>query len=466
MIIKPTLKLTVLISCIFYINGCSSSHDNFLNGLSPSMLVAGGQNLSSAQVEAKFAKIIGESINNLQFKSELSQIYAENDYNCLWSDKDAETQFLHNYAAFTASGISSQSAKQLELIDQSSQTDSSCSLAHDILLSEAFLDYMFYTKNLTKNAQSWLYESSYKTQLPINENIKQWLNAIKNKQHLQFIQSLTGNNKLYKQTVNYLLTANNPIELAELALNAQRLRVIPDFENGIFVNIPTYQLYYFRNGKLVLNSRVIVGRNERRTPVMYSKLSNVVVNPPWNAPVRLINEDLLPKIRKDLSYLSRFGYEILDSTGNVIDPSSIDWNTIGDRFPYQLRQKPSDNAALGRYKFNMPRSDAIYLHDTPSHELFNKKTRALSSGCVRVEKSDQLATILLREAGWTDNKRQAVLKSRKTTWANIQSDNPVYLYYVTKWVNDDKIYTAPDIYGYDKAMLPKNINWALVKKYL
>ena len=108
---------------------------------------------------------------------------------------------------------------------------------------------------------------------------------------------------------------------------------------------------------------------------------------------------------------------------------------LGDKFPYRIRQAAGDSA-LGNYKFNMPSSDAIYLHDTPNHSLFSKKDRALSSGCVRVEKSDQLASILLQEAGWSEDKKRNVLESKKTTSASIRTNDPVFLYYVTAWVEN------------------------------
>ena len=292
---------------------------------------------------------------------------------------------------------------------------------------------------------------------------------MENNQLLDFIQSLAGENHLYRQTVQalpmFIPTSKESNIAQKLAMNAQRLRVIPDFHNGIFVNIPSYKLQYYRDGDLILQSRVIVGKNSRRTPVMYSKLSNVVVNPPWNAPIRLINEDLLPKMKADPNYITEHNYSILDNQGNVVDPASIDWESIGNKFPYRVRQAAGDSA-LGNYKFNMPSSDAIYLHDTPNHGLFNRKNRALSSGCVRIEKSDQLASILLKEAGWTETRKNTVLASKKTTSASIRSDNPVFLYYVTVWIENGNIVNLPDIYGYDRQINLAEINWDLVKKYL
>ncbi|MBF0751297.1 MULTISPECIES: L,D-transpeptidase family protein [unclassified Pasteurella] len=418
-----------------------------------------------AMLEMSLTHEIGEQ--NLQFKPILAKLYADNKYDLLWKDKSAEKQFLREYAAMVASAVSKRSAQLLENLNRSEQNGG---LVYDVLLSDAFLDYIYYSTNVNQQAQRWLYGSSvYKPQAPTDEQIQQWLSAVKNNDVLAYVNGLSTKNSHYHQTIQALSSMISSSGISptgkKLAINAQRLRVIPDFHNGIFVNIPSYQLQYYRDGRLVLESRVIVGKDQRRTPVMYSKLSNVVVNPPWNAPTRLINEDIVPKLKRDPGYAAAHGYSILDSKGNSIDPYSIDWNKIGKNFPYRIRQAPGDSA-LGNYKFNMPSSDAIYLHDTPNHGLFSRKDRALSSGCVRVEKSSQLAGILLKEAGWSEERKKNVLASKKTTSANIRSDNPVFLYYVTAWVENGQTKSLPDIYKYDNAISSSEINWNTVKKYL
>ncbi|OOR99082.1 L,D-transpeptidase [Canicola haemoglobinophilus] len=416
------------------------------------------------RLEEQLKSLLGDK--NLQFKSHIARIYAENDYLLLWENKQAEKLFLREYAAMVASGVSKRAAESLDDIYKESQVGG---LLYDMLLTDAFLDYVYYSKNAKEFAQRWFYSvNSYKAKAPAEQDIQNWLSSIKNNDTLNFIQELAQHNSLYEQILDYLarLSGNeSKSSLYKLAINAQRLRAIPDFNNGIFVNIPSYQLHYYRDGQLVLTSKVIVGKQARKTPVMYSKLSNVVVNPPWTPTTLLINEDIVPKIKRDPDYVARNGYTISDSSGQVIDPHSIDWSSIGSRFPYRIRQAPGDSA-LGNYKFNMPSSDAIYLHDTPSRGLFAKKNRALSSGCVRVEKSDQLATILLQEAGWTEERKQKVLSSKKTTSANIRSDNPVYLYYVTAWVENGVVQTLPDIYGYDQTPNLTYINWNVIQQYL
>lgn len=239
-----------------------------------------------------------------------------------------------------------------------------------------------------------------------------------------------------------------------LALNIQRLRLLPStLSTGIMVNIPEYSLVYYLNGNEVLSSRVIVGRPDRKTPMMSSALNNVVVNPPWNVPPTLARKDILPKLWNDPTYLERHGYTVLRgwNSKEPIDPTMVDWATITpSNLPFRFQQAPGVTNSLGRYKFNMPSSDAIYLHDTPNHALFQKQARALSSGCVRVNKSSELANMLLQDAGWSDTRISDALKQGDTRYVNIRHDIPVNLYYLTAFVGaDGRTQYRTDIYNYD-----------------
>ncbi|WP_342321274.1 L,D-transpeptidase [Kosakonia sp. BYX6] len=239
-----------------------------------------------------------------------------------------------------------------------------------------------------------------------------------------------------------------------LALNIQRLRLLPaTLSTGIMVNIPEYSLVYYLNGNQVLASRVIVGRPDRKTPMMSSALNNVVVNPPWNVPPTLARKDILPKVWNDPTYLERHGYTVLRgwNSKEPIDPAMVDWATITpSNLPFRFQQAPGVQNSLGRYKFNMPSSDAIYLHDTPNHNLFQKQARALSSGCVRVNKASELANMLLQDAGWNDTRISDALKQGNTRYVNIRHDIPVNLYYLTAFVGaDGRTQYRTDIYNYD-----------------
>ncbi|MBG3129557.1 L,D-transpeptidase [Proteus mirabilis] len=256
-----------------------------------------------------------------------------------------------------------------------------------------------------------------------------------------------------------------------MALNIQRLRLTPAVGNtGIWVNIPDFSLYFYANNELILDSKVIVGRPDRKTPIMSSALNNVVVNPPWNVPTSMTRKDIVPRGKADPSYFSRKGYTIYSGWGNdayPINPYDIDWqNMSANNFPYRIWQAPRPTNSLGRYKFNMPNSDAIYLHDTPNHSLFAKNMRAISSGCIRVNKASELASILLGDAGWKQDRIDAALKRGSTQYAPIPERIPVYLYYQTAWVAQENApqYRA-DIYGYDKITINSQPYLENIKKY-
>ncbi|WP_150540182.1 L,D-transpeptidase family protein [Actinobacillus vicugnae] len=440
-----------------------------------------------AEAETKLQQTVGA--NTLLLRKTTAKVYLDNNFANMWNDKAAEKQFIKEYALLATSGVSAKSAKALQQILNQPEGP-----ARDMLLTDSFLDYLYYNKNVFKNANQWLYNlGSYTPKAPSAELINQWVNAVQNGTAGQFVANLVPRNHIYQETAQRVLSmsatgsarkavkdkkakgaaesetaATGNDTFYKLALNAQRLRIIPNFNNGIFVNIPSYQLFYFRDGQLTLQSKVIVGRDDRRTPVMYSKLSNVVVNPPWNIPPTILAKDVVPKLAKNPGFADAAGYEVFDGSGNKINPRSVNWAQYvnSKNIPYRIRQKAGDDSALGRFKFNMPSSDAIYLHDTPNRGLFGKNNRALSSGCVRVERSDELASILLKEAGWSMDRKQKVLASQKTTSANIQSDNPVYLYYVTAWVENGKVYTLPDIYKFDKAIPKNSVNWNKVRSVI
>ncbi|MGD8106599.1 L,D-transpeptidase [Pantoea sp. FN0302] len=251
------------------------------------------------------------------------------------------------------------------------------------------------------------------------------------------------------------LNVSPQLRASLLALNIQRLRLLPDdMRNGIMVNIANYSLVYYADGNEILSSRVIVGRPDRKTPLMRSALNNVVLNPPWNVPTTLVRQDIIPKVKRDPSYLYQHGYTLLSGWSNdaeVIDPSMIDWSMVSAAtFPYRIRQAPGAHNSLGRFKFNMPSSDAIYLHDTPNHNLFQKDIRALSSGCVRVNKASELASLLLQNAGWDKARISSSLQQGDTRYVPVRHHVPVNLFYLTAWVADDgKTQFRTDIYNYD-----------------
>ncbi|PSW63541.1 murein L,D-transpeptidase [Photobacterium kishitanii] len=242
-----------------------------------------------------------------------------------------------------------------------------------------------------------------------------------------------------------------------LALNAQRLRLwSTSLYTGIVVNIPNYYMNLWLDGRWVMNSKVIVGRPSRQTPIFNSIVNSVVFNPYWNVPNSITKRDILPKVRRSRSYLRRHNYEVLRSWGSSekININSIPYNLLAsNKFPYRLRQKPGKKNALGLYKFNIPNTQSIYLHDTSYPVLFNKHERALSSGCVRVLESKSLALALLQYSGRSESQFNMFSRSKKTRTIRLNKSKkvPVEIIYQSAWINDDgEVNYRFDIYEYDR----------------
>jgi murein L,D-transpeptidase YcbB/YkuD len=165
-------------------------------------------------------------------------------------------------------------------------------------------------------------------------------------------------------------------------------------------------------------------------------------------------EDKLPKLKTNPSILRTGGFEVFRN-GKSVSPQAIDWTRLSKtNFPYTLRQKPGPKNALGRVKFMFPNEFAVYLHDTPSHSLFDRASRAFSSGCIRLERPLDLAEAVLGDtSGWDRGRIEAVLASGKNTRASLANHLPVHLTYSTAWSGEGgTIHFRPDIYGRDNAL--------------
>ncbi|WP_169719793.1 L,D-transpeptidase family protein [Zooshikella ganghwensis] len=262
----------------------------------------------------------------------------------------------------------------------------------------------------------------------------------------------------------YLSLSAGPKEKAQLiARNLKRLERLPDDlgRNYVLVNVPDYSLQYVERGEVKLSMRVIVGKPYRPTPLMVDTIRSIIVNPTWTVPSKIAFKDILPKLKKQPNYLKKNNFSVFQYKDNgvvTVNYDDIDWENINykniDRsaFPYQLRQSSGSHNALGRFKFNFPNSQAIYLHDTPQKYLFSRQNRALSSGCVRVEKPRQLAEQLLKSnRHYSRRKIDQILNSGQMTTLSLNVPVPVYITYLTAWVNQDgELRFAKDIYKMDK----------------
>ena len=256
-----------------------------------------------------------------------------------------------------------------------------------------------------------------------------------------------------------LRALNVPVEqrIDQIRVNLERIRWHPDAETHdlILVNIPAFKAHVIHDGRIVWTTDVIVGDPEDKTPVFQSMLKFVVFNPTWTVPHSIASEELLPKIKQDLSFLRRGNYDLLDSSGNIIDPSSVDWSAVSKRsFSFTLVQKPGPANELGRVKFMFPNEYSVCMHDTPAKSLFTRTKRALSHGCIRVAEPLGLAEVLLGSEKWTRDQVDSQLKSDKTNTVVLAEPLPVHVVYWTAEVDDlGAMHFYDDIYEWDAKVL-------------
>jgi L,D-transpeptidase YcbB len=241
-------------------------------------------------------------------------------------------------------------------------------------------------------------------------------------------------------------------ERQRLIINMERLRWLPKSMGNryVFVNQPAFEVNVMDAGKSIWHSEVIVGRPLTQTYSFYDTMETVVFNPSWGVPASIIVNEYGPKSRKNPGYLDRNGFKVINAKGEVVPSSSINWWTVGQTPNFGVQQPPGSDNALGELKFLFPNSHDIYMHDTPSRNLFSESTRAFSHGCVRVHNPRDFAAVLL---GWNDAKVVENLDIKDSHSVNLAQKIPVYLTYFTAWPTaEGKIMYYDDIYGRDQTM--------------
>lgn len=228
---------------------------------------------------------------------------------------------------------------------------------------------------------------------------------------------------------------DNSQRRSALRVNMERARWMPDDlgRRHVRVNIAEFKVTAWADGKIEQTHLGIVGKPYRATPVFSDEFEYVVFNPWWETPHKLARLDKLPVFKRDPGAVKRLGFQVLDSSGKVVDSDTIDWNSISaDNFPYRLRQGPGEQNALGQVKMIFPNQHAVYLHDSPTRGLFASRQRAFSSGCVRVQEPIALSKWLLAENPiWTSDKVDAAVATGKETRADLTVRVPVHIQYNT-----------------------------------
>lgn len=242
--------------------------------------------------------------------------------------------------------------------------------------------------------------------------------------------------------------------IARLMYNMERLRWLPKTlgERHVFVNQAAYSLKVVEDGREIWRTKVIVGKPNTQTVAFSDNMERIVFNPSWGVPPSIMKNEMIPRLRRDPGYLDRLGYRVLTpGSKKIVRSRSVNWWKYSNgKVPYLILQPPGDDNALGELKFLFPNSHDIYMHDTPTRDLFQKPVRTFSHGCVRVENPREFAELLL---GVDASEIAARIDSGVSQETPINRETAVHLSYFTIWPADNgRLITYDDIYGRDERM--------------
>jgi len=249
------------------------------------------------------------------------------------------------------------------------------------------------------------------------------------------------------------------IRLAQLQSSLTRLQSLaPKTGSGryVVVNVPSAQVEAVEGGQVASRHAAVVGKPERPTPEISSKIHEINFNPYWYVPRTIIHKDLIPKGRafaaRGQDMLQAYRMQAFDAAGNPLDARQINWNGQ-EVYNYNFRQLPQGENSLGFVKINFPNKDAVYLHDTPLKSLFGKAVRFESSGCVRVHNVEHLVAWILRDTpGWNYERIVSMERTGEQLDVKVSKPVPIYLAYITGWgTPDGQVHFGRDIYGLDGA---------------
>jgi murein L,D-transpeptidase YcbB/YkuD len=257
-----------------------------------------------------------------------------------------------------------------------------------------------------------------------------------------------------------LRAMNVPVakRIDQMRVNMERARWTLHEIKGEFVLVDVAGFYvsFFRNDEPIWTSKVVVGRDERETPIFRSSITYVVFNPTWTIPPGILVKDKLPDLKRDAGALQRMNIRVLDASGREVNPHTVNWHRYGPGRlpPYQFVQDPGPNNALGLVKIMFPNPYLVYLHDSPAKSLYERDQRTFSSGCIRVERPFELAELVLGDPQWNRQKIDEVIATKQTRTVNLKKPVPVLILYWTAQPRPDgQVVFREDIYGRDAPTL-------------
>jgi murein L,D-transpeptidase YcbB/YkuD len=238
-----------------------------------------------------------------------------------------------------------------------------------------------------------------------------------------------------------LAELNVPVQerMRQIEINLERWRWLPNTlgDSYVWVNVPEFRMELYDEGRKAIDMAVVVGKQQSQTPVFSDVMEYMELNPEWNIPNSIAEEEILPKLASDPSYLAR---------------NNMEW--VGDGANQRIRQRPGPDNPLGQIKFMFPNEHDVYLHDTPADHLFVKEDRDFSHGCIRLERPVQLGEYLLRDnPDWRGGRLRQAIVSGEHRSVKLPKKLPVHILYFTAWVEDNGVvHFRKDVYGHDRKL--------------
>lgn len=425
------------------------------------------------QPVAEFQKLRWPSFDSLAIQNEqllasalTQKFYRANHYTRVWIDSGGLTQSADSMIHFIGSaklhGLNSEDYHFGELI-QLVQSPQENAVRIELYLTDGFFAIHHHLKNGRLQRRSFnLVNLDVAYDTSALSSLKKGLAS--NGIRIQLISQEPVHSQYHdlKATLEQILSSGKKDEVTlkridQLIVNMERWRwqKKPVPERYIGVNVPSFQLKVVEGDSVVLESRVIIGRPETQTPELESVIRSFIIYPYWHVP-RSILKEILPGIQKDTSYLKKHNYQVLDQNGKLMDATKLDWSAFDHKtFPYVLRQREGSENTMGVIKFVFNNNYNVYLHDTNARGLFRQQNRALSHGCVRVQKAVELARYLAKDddtyVGPEDLDQYLIVQHKMTV--DVVKPIPVLLQYFTAVREKDGVVFYDDIYGKDREIL-------------
>lgn len=252
----------------------------------------------------------------------------------------------------------------------------------------------------------------------------------------------------------YALAVPADYRLSQLKLNAQRIQFWSQSlsDRYVCVNIPAATVEAVEGSQVIQRHNSVVGKVDRATPILNSKIFQVKFNPYWTVPRSIIEKDLVRYMNEDPEYLTKFKIRIFDGKGNEIPPNSLDWSSATDPLRYNFRQDPGGENSMGHCKIDFYNKHDVYMHDTPQKALFGENARFHSSGCMRCENIEELVAWLLRDngGGWDTQSILAAWDQGMREDIKLDVQVPIHTTYITAWANrQGTVSFRDDVYQFD-----------------